>query len=121
MNTPKNCSHTHKISYALVPAILVLAAAVTIISTSYPTAPGTQVRKPSSLRRAPTMKADPIQPECQALSECSYIQMHTTGQSTASGGPENIASGPVLTPECDGLPKCGYIRMHIQADRGTQP
>ena len=121
MNTIKNFTHTPKIAWTLIPAILILAAVVTVTSALTSAAPGSQDTKPTSLAPAPAMQASPLQPDCQALPACGYIRAHEIDQSLVGSGSTGQWSAPVLTPACDALPECGYIRAHIQAEAGTQP
>jgi hypothetical protein len=118
MNTQPKKSNTHTLAWILASTILILAATIIIVSAIYP---GAQVRQPGSSQPTPAAQANPIQPGCQALPECGYINAHNTGQSLTGSGPVGPVNAPVLTPACDGLPECGYIRAHIQANGGEQP
>ena len=121
MNTPNHYSHTHKIAWTLVPAIVVLAAMVAVTSALTSGASGSQDLKPTRLGPTPAAQAAPIHPDCQDLPECGYIRAHAVDQSVVGSGPVGQMSAPVLTPACDVLAECGYIRAHIPADAGTQP
>ena len=121
MNTLQLKQYRHLLAWALASAILILAAAVNLISAVNAPTPGSLVHKPGSLPQTPAVKAAPLLPVCQSLSECGYIRAHAIDQNLVGSGPVGQMSAPVLTPACDALPECGYIRAHIQAGADTQP
>ena len=115
MNTLQLKQFRHLLAWALASAILILAAAVTLISAVNAPAPGSPVHKPGSLPQTPAVMAAPLLPECGS------IRAHAIDQNLVGSGPVGQMSAPVLTPACDALHECGYIRAHIQTETGMQP
>ena len=123
MNTTHKLSLSGKSARLLAAAVLLLASVAGLLAAkpahSFSETSNTQA--PGDLRQLPAPRATPLQPDCQALPECDYIQSHNTGQSLAGGAPTALVAGPVLTPACDELPECGYIRAHIPSNVEPQP